>query len=979
MKARPYRLVLGLVLLLATIGGATPAIASTSGVVISEFRFRGPSGGNDEFIELVNQGSEPVEISGWKIRGCNSAGTIGDRANIPGGVTLASGEHFLLTNTASLGYSGSVPGDISYTTGVTDTGGIQLVDPANAVIDAAGTTTAPASCREGAGLPGLGATTASNLNRSYERKPGVVDSNDNPSDFELRAPSTPQRWGLTPGARAVKINQIQGPGANSPYAGLEVEITGVVTGWDDEIGQSSSGQKFTEDAGIFVQEEVSDYDADPRTSEGIFVGHVRERAAYPIGTLVRIQGKALEKFGQTWIDEKFGTEPIDLGTAPIPVAVEIDEAAAESQEPGARAYYESLEGMRVVLPVSVANSGGTNKFGELFLTPGPEIGRVYRTSVVPGLIGTDEDAGSGDPDNPLSMPFSTTTVNADLFDRVENVVGPLTFGFENYKIMVQPSEPPVVVKGPIQYPYEVPEAGAREIRIATYNLLNYFPVGGSNDNHTITEAEFEEKTAELAAAIEHLGRPEVIGVQEATTLGVVEALAERLGDYTAYLLEGNDERGIDVGYLIRDTVTASNLRQLGKDETTTLSDCADSQASGLRLLFDRPPLALDVVAGGVGFTIVNNHFASKSHPDSCRAGQATFVRDFVASIEAGGGNAIVTGDLNSFEDEVALTILEGPETSLTNLWSMAPADERYSFAFQGRLQTLDHMLVTDGLDARVGGFRYVHLNNDYYDRPAVDGHKASDHDPAFLTLSTNRAPGVEAADATVGEGSSVLLSATATDPDGGSLSYDWDLDGNGSYEVSGATPSFSAAGIDGPATRTVGVRVTDDAGATATDTATVTISNVAPSATFNTPSAVFAGNSFELSLTSPTDPSAADVAAGFTYSFDCGAGSGPGAYSASSSITCSTADVGTRTVRGSIRDKDGGVRGYEATVVVSVTPASLCALTHSYVTNAGVAHAMCEKLAHGAYGAYVNQVEAQAGKTLTAEQAATLIRLAGRL
>lgn len=43
-------LVLALVVGLLSIA---PAVASSSGVVISELRFRGPAGGNDEFVELL--------------------------------------------------------------------------------------------------------------------------------------------------------------------------------------------------------------------------------------------------------------------------------------------------------------------------------------------------------------------------------------------------------------------------------------------------------------------------------------------------------------------------------------------------------------------------------------------------------------------------------------------------------------------------------------------------------------------------------------------------------------------------------------------------------------------------------------------------------------------------------------------------------------------------------------------------------------
>src|SRR5215471_15775446 len=70
-------------------------------------------------------------------------------------------------------------------------------------------------------------------------------------------------------------------------------------------------------------------------------------------------------------------------------------------------------------------------------------------------------------------------------------------------------------------------------------------------------------------------------------------------------------------------------------------------------------------------------------------------------------------------------------------------------------------------------------------------------------------------------------------------------------------------------------------------------------------------------LTTACAPSSADTAAGFTYAFDCGTGSGYGVYSGSSSATCATTDNGSRTVGGRIRDKDGGYTEYTATVTVN--------------------------------------------------------------
>jgi hypothetical protein len=160
-------------------------------IVISEFRTRGPSGSNDEFIEIFNSSQNTIEISGWEIWSWSIAGS-NRRAIIPNGKFLLPGQHYLLVNKSSKGYSGSVPGDQVYSSGILDNGGIALtLSGGSTIIDQVGMND-EAIYKEGTKLTPLSGYN----NQSYERKPGGVsgscyDSDNNSFDF-VSKPSDPQ-------------------------------------------------------------------------------------------------------------------------------------------------------------------------------------------------------------------------------------------------------------------------------------------------------------------------------------------------------------------------------------------------------------------------------------------------------------------------------------------------------------------------------------------------------------------------------------------------------------------------------------------------------------------------------------------------------------------------------------------------------------------------------------------------------------------
>jgi predicted extracellular nuclease len=157
---------------------------SGTGVIINQFRTRGPNGADDEFIELRNDSSSAVDISGWRIEGSNSSGTTATRRILSSGISLGPGCHYLLGNSNTGGFSGAV--DDTYGVGITDDGGIALAKPDGTIVDAVGMSSG-SSYKEGTPLATFGTT---NSDRSYKRT--GTDTNRNSSDFSMTTPSTPK-------------------------------------------------------------------------------------------------------------------------------------------------------------------------------------------------------------------------------------------------------------------------------------------------------------------------------------------------------------------------------------------------------------------------------------------------------------------------------------------------------------------------------------------------------------------------------------------------------------------------------------------------------------------------------------------------------------------------------------------------------------------------------------------------------------------
>ncbi|MDY7079363.1 MAG: lamin tail domain-containing protein [Chloroflexota bacterium] len=522
---------------------------------------------------------------------------------------------------------------------------------------------------------------------------------------------------------SVPIYAIQGPGFVSPYKLSFVDTEGVVTGI------------FPELEGFWIQ--GVEPDDDPITSEGLFVFTGENPIEIQEGDRVEVHGRVRERSNQT---ELHITAPEDVVVAdsglPLPEPAELNPPV---ETEAALAYYEPLEGMLVGVTDPAFAVAPTSKYGEYVIVRAEHgIERVLRGQETGLFIMVDDGAATRHDDS------TTLSYTVRTGDRVGNLVGPLAFTFDNYKI--EPVEPPEVVSLMDDLIPQLPDPDPDEFSVATFNVENFFDDQEPHlpsDPAMPSQGEYERKRDQIVETIVSLGVPTVVGLQEVENVDVLEdvaaqpALAEY--GYQAALIEGPSSRDIDVGFLVR-------------SDRATLEGVGQYQAP--EGLFSRPPLMITMTvhtasAGDVTIHAIVNHFISKSGGEALteprRVKEAEWNAYLVDQILIADPDAyvVVLGDLNDYYDSAPLRALtEGsiPGGRLVNVADMLLPEERYSYIFQGVSQLLDHILATPALATRQVRVDVLHINADYppSDPADLSPRHCSDHDPIVATFRVER-------------------------------------------------------------------------------------------------------------------------------------------------------------------------------------------------------------------------------------------------
>jgi uncharacterized protein len=825
MKKCSALLLAAIAIVCALSDGAFLHAQSASSVVINEFRTRGPLGGNDEFIELFNPTASSITIGGWKIQGSNNAGTTTVRATVPTGATLGAGCFYLIVNTGTAGYSGAVAGNRTYTSGITDDGGVALVRGDNSIADQVGMS-AGSAYGEGTRLGSFGAASA---DRAYARKTAGVDTNDNTADFAMVTPSTPQNVASVAGCEEVLPeiwpHDVQGDGPRSPHENQRVAVRGIVT-----------AKRFNN--GFFIQtpDGVAALEANPDTSEGLFVFTSSAPTMVNVGDDVLVTG-AVSEFvpaadpAQPPVTEIVTPSIVVRGTGqPLPAAVVLTSADVSSS--GGPLQLEKYEGMRVgaggpltvVAPTSgtVIEAAGTGSNTGVFYAVFASSPRPFREpgiDVLDVLPSCDEHASSecaipvfdGNPerlridsDGQVGVfPGAIVSTGAT----ITLASGVLDYAFRTWTIL--PDAAALTVVSPGAGPQPVPARADGEYLVASFNMQRFFDTldDPATDDPVLTASAYAARLAKASLVVrDYLRTPDIIGVQEAENLSVLQDLAARIDadaagagqpapHYQAYLQEGNDIGGIDVGVLARGNVTVHSVQQWRKDETYV------NPVNGMNeLLNDRPSLIVDATIGapagrvGVHLIVVVNHLRSLNGVDDAvdgrrvrakRMAQAESVAQLLIDQQTqfSGVPIVSVGDYNAFDVNDGyvdvLGIIRGDQVPAERVaeWSplglnpgfvgaASPGD--YSYSFDGNAQTLDHVLLSPAAAATLNGFAHARVDADFPEVLRGDGtrpERISDHDPAvarFLFPTDRIAP-------VFGPADPVIVAATSFD--GANVTY----------------------------------------------------------------------------------------------------------------------------------------------------------------------------------------------------------------
>ena len=814
---------LGLVLVAAPLA-AIPAQANPAGtgVVINELYMNGGSFGAsylNKFVELYNPTSADVSLTGMSLQYRSRTGT-GDPTSVVAltGVVPAMGTYLVGGGSnAANGAELPTPDQMETSLNFAGAGGLViLADQTGAlnpgtgdvagvagVIDLVGYGTA--NSYEAAAAPAASTTTS--INRT-----NGADTDNNSDDFSTAAPSPTPSGYVPPGPVDLgfkTIAEIQGTGDASQFVGNDTLTTrGIVTAAYPTGGFNGF---YIQTAGTGGAIDMTSHNA----SEGLFVysagtGVVNNVA---IGDYVEVFGSISEYFGLTQITPTDAADVTVLTDTAAPVV------PATVSWPDSDAKRESLEGMLLAPQgdFTVSDTYNTNRYAEILLASGTspliQPTEVAAPGVAEYAAGLAANANiSVTLDDAATINFLSSANQATPLPYISNdnpvrvgaavtFTAPMIFDYRNGAWKFQPTQQLTVANAGTVQPVTFentrtasPEDVGGELKLATFNVLNYFTTLGADtagcisysdrDGNPITvrsctvdngprgawdAANLQRQQDKIVEAITALGA-DVIGLEEieastsvagggtdrdAALNSLVAALNAKAGsnDWSAVpspALVPTDEDVIRTAFIYKNA-TAEPVGE----STILIGSAAFSNA--------REPLAqafkVKDGADANKFLAIVNHFKSKGSGSGAdadmndgqgasnvsRVAQSTALIAFAQDMGTASGTdkIFLMGDFNSYTMEDPITVLT--DAGYINQGSKSG---EYTYSFGGASGSLDHVFASPAADHAVNAvdvwginsgesvaLEYSRYNNNVTDFYRADMYRASDHDPVILGLN----------------------------------------------------------------------------------------------------------------------------------------------------------------------------------------------------------------------------------------------------
>ncbi|MFN7932340.1 MAG: hypothetical protein U0R19_03385 [Bryobacteraceae bacterium] len=568
------------------------------------------------------------------------------------------------------------------------------------------------------------------------------------------------------------ISQVQGPAATSPVVGQNVTVEGIVT-----------ANKFN---GFFVQERDANADANPLTSEGIFV-FTNNANGPAAGTQVCVTGNIIEfatSFGTLTEFASGATVAIGSSGNPLPAAAVLTSSLPAPG--GSLDQLERYEGMRVTAPSFTAASGTLESSGFDNATFYAVVTGTARPFREPGIEAPlPVPAGSSKTIPPIPRYDANSEVlRIDLRGQnqlngvavtagqtLTNISGVLDFSSVGYEILQDATLAPVI-------------NGASTFTAVQPSLANQITIGQMSLEFYTGSATQQAKAVRVVRDV--LRYPDVIGVSEVNTLTSLQNLATAINtqqsglNYAAYLGETTGTQ--DTGFLVK----TSRITVIGTPTQVLASDTfIDPTNNAPDLIHDRPPFvlkgrALTPNGGNFDFTAIVVHLRSLIGVDddtvnglstegnrvrTKRRLAAESIANYLQTQQLANPNErfIVVGDYNAYEFNDGYVDILGtltgnptPDAQVVQAsgdlvtpnfidlvtTNKISASERFSYIFGGSKQVLDHIVVSQTFGAFVTALQYGRTNTEFPESFRSDTtrpERVADHDPvlAFITLPDN--------------------------------------------------------------------------------------------------------------------------------------------------------------------------------------------------------------------------------------------------